>query len=144
MLVTAGLLAVAAGERIVPALFDTYRSRNTAEAAAAGDAAEVLRRLQAQGGEDPRRIYDVRPQFISSSVQRATVLEAAMWSRRIQMFIMLERAGLIADAATRRELVCLAKDLSLDDVADYLSKKDAPTCEPEQALKRVQARTPPE
>lgn len=140
VLTTVGLLGVAIGERLVPGLFDTYRSLNVAEAAAAGDAAEVLRRLQ--GGEDPRRMYDVRPQFISSSVQHATLLEAAMWSRRVQMFVMLDRAGLLVNDATRRELICLAEDLSLPDVVEYLGRGDAPACEPEQALKRVQARTP--
>lgn len=138
--VTLGLLGVAAGERIAPALFDHYRPLNLAEAAAAGNAAEVLRRLH--GGEDPRREYVVRPQFISSTVQHATMAEAAMWSRRVQMFVMLDRAGVLASDATRRELVCLAVDLSLPDVAEYLAGEGPPACEPQQALNRVLAKTP--
>jgi len=138
-LVTIGLLGVAVGERIAPSLFDHYRPRNAAEAAAAGNAAEVLRRLHR--GEDPLREYVVRPQFISSAVQHASMLEAAMWSRRIQMFVMLDRAGVLANDETRHELVCLAEDLSLPDVAEYLSREDAPACEPQQALNRLFART---
>lgn len=140
--VTAALLGVAAGERVAPRLFDYYRPLNSAEAAAAGDAAEVLRRVGL--GEDPRRMYVVRPQFISSSVQHATALEAAMWSRREQMFVMLDRTGVLADEPTRRELICLANDLSLPDVAKYLGRGTAATCQPQQALNAVLARTPSE
>jgi hypothetical protein len=141
LLVTAGLLVVAVGEPVAPALFDTYRPANAAEAAAAGEAADLLRRLQL-GEDDPRRMYDVRPQFISTSVQHATLLEAAMWSRREQMFVMLDRAGLLEDEATRRELACLARDLSLPEIAEYLERGGTVACEPQQALRRVQARTP--
>lgn len=136
---TVALLGVASGERITPGLFEYYRPRNLAEAAAAGNAAEVLRRLH--GGDDPRREYLVRPQFISSTVQHASMLEAAMWSRRVQMFIMLDRAGVLEDGK-RRELTCLAQDLALPDVAEYLARGDATPCEPTRALSRVLARTP--
>ena len=137
--VTIGLLAVAAAERVAPGLFDYYRPLNLAEAAAAGNAAEVLRRLHS--GEDPKREYVVRPQFISSTVQHASMSEAAMWSRRVQMFVMLDRAGALTNDATRRELMCLAQDLSLPDVAGHLAGEEARPCEPQQALNRVLART---
>lgn len=140
--VTAALLGVAAAEQVAPGLVDYYRPGNIAEAAAAGNAAEVLRRLH--GGEDPRREYVVRPQFISTTVQHATMPEAAMWSRRVQMFVMLDRAGVLASDASRRELACLAEDLSLPDVAEYLSGEEPPACEPQQALNRVLAKTPEE
>jgi hypothetical protein len=139
LMVTAGLIGGAFGESI--GFFDEYRPRNVAEAAAAGNAADLLRRLQAD--EDLSQVYEVRPQFISSSVQQATVFEAAMWSRQVQLFVMLDRAGaLVIDDATRYELVCLADDLAVPDVAEYLGRGDAAACEPQAALKRVQARTP--
>ncbi|HXE79465.1 MAG TPA: hypothetical protein VNK41_01835 [Vicinamibacterales bacterium] len=137
VLVTAVLSAVGIGERFGG--FETYKPRNIAEAAGMAHAGEVLRRLRL--GEDPARVQAIRPEIISSSVQRATGLEAAMWSRQKEMIVLLDRAGAIRGEETRAALACLAVDLSLPDIAKYLTGDRVVTCKPQQALNRVLART---
>lgn len=80
VLVTAGELA---GKAPWPGLIP----RNGAEAAAIGSADDVLRFLAA--GEDPNAPMPVRPEFISPSVQRATMLEAAVFSRQEELIALL-------------------------------------------------------
>lgn len=113
-------------------------TRNLAEAAAIGSASEVVRFLQA--GEDPNRLVDVRPFVISSSIRRVTGLEAAMWDRSVHMIQLLDRAGAIADDATRRRLTCLAADLHVDDVVKYLAPDGAPQCAPGQVIAEIESR----
>lgn len=100
--------------------------RNIAEAAGMGAASDVLRLLG--HGEDPTRVLPVRGEIISSSVRRATALEAAIWSRRRELVELLDRRGAIVDAQTRQHLACLASDLDARDIADYLSSGRAPGC----------------
>src|SRR5262245_8811051 len=64
---------------------------NIAEAAAQGSAAEVVRRVRQ--GEDPRGVRALRPESISSSVLRASALEAAVWSREVELVELLDRLG---------------------------------------------------
>jgi hypothetical protein len=137
--VAAGIVATAAGERAGLAPFAGLVARNSAEAAAMGHAAEMLRLLKA--GEDPRRVYPVRAEIISSAVLQATTLEAALWSRQLEMVRLLDRQGAIDGDGQRRALACLAVDLDLGDVAEYLTVNGGPPCEPGQALARVIART---
>ncbi|MGH9348731.1 MAG: hypothetical protein ACRD26_15845, partial [Vicinamibacterales bacterium] len=111
--------------------------RNSAEAAAAGDAAAML--LFLRRGDNPTRVHPVRPDLISSAIVRATTLEAAMWSRRISMIRALDREGAIIGDDERRELACLARDLDLPDVAEYLAPAQA--CVRGQAVERVVARS---
>jgi hypothetical protein len=133
-------LGVAAAERGGARLFAGPSPANLAEAAASGRADDVVRRLRA--GEDAFRVYDLRPDVISSSVLRATPAEAAMWSRQLLMIHLLDREGALGDdAARRRELACLASDLELEDVVEYLSPGMPPGCTPQQARDRVVART---
>jgi hypothetical protein len=132
------VLAVAAAERGGGSLFAGPSPANLAEAAASGRGDDVVRRLRA--GEDAFRVYDLRPDVISSSVQRATPAEAAMWSRQLLMIHLLDRGGAIGDAQ-RPELACLASDLGLDDVVEYLSPAAPPTCNPQAARDRVLSRT---
>ena len=106
--------------------------RNIAEAAAAGQASEVLRRLGF--GEDPNRVGPVRRDIISSTITRTTALEAAIWSRRRQMVELLDRAGAIVDEQTRQHLVCLASDLGVREIIEYLSPGRAPDCVHGRAL----------
>ncbi len=112
---------------------------NLAEAAALGSASEVVRRLDA--GENPARLVAVRPFAISSSVTRVTALEAAVWSRSAELMQLLDRTGAIADGETREHLSCLAKDLRVEEIVEYLSPKGPSQCVPEQALKVVVARS---
>jgi hypothetical protein len=113
--------------------------RNSAEAAAMGSAHEVLRFLRR--GDDPRQVQTLSPAIISSSVQRATTIEAAVWAREPAMIHLLDREGAIPQGAERTALACLAVDLDLGDVAAYLAPGGVGACMPGEAVERVMART---
>jgi hypothetical protein len=134
-----GVLTVAAGERAGAAPFAGVIPRNSAEAAGLGRASELLRFLRQ--GQDPRAVYPVRPEILSSAILRATTVEAAMWSRQLEMIDLLEREGAIAGTDERRALACLAADLKIDDVVEHLAPDGVSGCESGQALARVTART---
>jgi hypothetical protein len=135
---TAGIAWVAAGERAGARPFAGLVPQNSAEAAALANAGDLLRFLRR--GEDPHVVYPVRPDVISSAILRATTIEAAMWSRQVEMIKLLDREGLIRDNE-RALLTCLAVDLQIDDIVGYLAPEGSSTCEPGQALARVTART---
>lgn len=135
----AGIVWVAAGERAGAAPFAGLVPRNGAEAAGLGRAGELLRFLRR--GDDPHAVHPVRPEIISSAILRATTLEAAMWSRQLEMIQLLEREGAIDSDRERGALACLAVDLEIDDVVAYLAPDRVEDCEPGQALERVVART---
>ena len=135
---TAVVLAVAVGERAGAAPFAGVTPRNSAEAAGLARAADVIRFLRS--GEDPRRVYPVRPEVISSAVVRATTLEATIWSRQLELVRVVD--GLAPfDRDERAALACLAADLDVDDVVEYLAPEGAEYCEPGKALERVMARS---
>ena len=136
---TVGVLAVAAGERAGASPFAGLVPRNSAEAAGLGRAAELLRFLEA--GEDPHAVYPVRPEILSSAIRRATTVEAAMWSRQVEMIKLLEREGAVGGGEERSALACLAADLRVDDVVEHLAPEGLHGCEPGQALALVTART---
>lgn len=136
---TLGVLAVAAGEHAGATPFAGLVPRNSAEAAGLGRAAELLRFLKE--GQDPRAVYPVRPEILSSAILRATTVEAAMWSRQVEMIKLLEREGAIDGSEERKTLACLAADLKIDDVVEHLAPDGLSGCEPGQALARVTART---
>jgi hypothetical protein len=140
VVVTGATLWVAAGECRGRNYLAAPPFRNSAEAAAAGDAATALRRLRM--GDNPTRIYPIRAEVISSRILNATTLEAAMWSRHIEMIRALDREGAIVDDDQRRQLACLALDLDLPDVATYLAP--AHTCVRGAAIERIIARSKPE
>ena len=125
-------------ERVDPDT-DDRRPLNIAEAAGEGNAAEVVRRLRL--GEDPNRVYPVRPHIIPLPVTMTTAVEAAVWSRRVGLMDLLEREGVILGGRSRTELACLAGDVGADEIAAYLSKGQLPACEPEAALARIVARS---
>jgi hypothetical protein len=68
-------------------------------------------------------------------------VEAAMWSRQLLMVQLLDGGGAIGDASEREEFACLAADLALEDIVEYLSPSAPPGCTPQQAHDRVLART---
>lgn len=138
VVVTAGAAWVSVGERVGLAPLAGEIPANSAEAAAVGSAGDVFRFLHA--GENPHAVHPIRPGIISSSILRATTLEAAMWSRELEMIQWLDEQGVIT-SGDRAGLACLAEDLGLDDVAEYLARDHAPRCEPEVAIDRVRART---
>ena len=133
----AWVLAVVVGERTGHRPFASPPFRNSAEAAAAGDAATMLRMLRQ--GDNPTWVHQVRPDLISGAIVRVTTLEAALWSRQIDMVRALDRAGAILDGEQRRELACLARDLDQPEVAEYLAP--AAACVDNQAMKRVLRRS---
>ena len=63
---TLGVLTVAAGEHAGATPFAGLVPRNSAEAAGLGRAAELLRFLKE--GQDPRAVYPVRPEILSSAI----------------------------------------------------------------------------
>jgi hypothetical protein len=133
------MAAIALVEPLQHSSLKEYGPLNSAEAAALGNAAEVVRLVRA--GADPAQVLPLRRHVIGESVQRATTLEAAMWSRRIQMIRLLESEGALADAAVRRDLACLARDLELPEIADHLGADRQSRCEPGEAVQRVAARS---
>lgn len=135
--VTAWALVIAVGERTGSAPFAAPPFRNSAEAAAAGDAAAALRFIRL--GDNPTRVHAVRPEIISSAILRVTTLEAALWSRRINMIRALDREGAIVGDDERQTLACLALDLDQPDVAEYLAP--GTTCVRNAAMERVVARS---
>ncbi len=132
-------MRVAAAERLGSHPFAGLVPHNSAEAAALADAAGLLRFLRR--GEDPRAVYPVRPEAISSAILQATTVEAAMWSRQVEMIKLLDREGVIHDGEERASLTCLAVDLEIDDVVEYLAADGTSRCEAGEALARVTART---
>jgi hypothetical protein len=133
------VLSVAIAERSGGTLFAAAPPANLAEAAAMGRGDDVARRLQL--GEDPFAVYDLRPEVISSAVRKATVGEAAMWSRQLLMIELLDRGDAIGDT-NRLELACLALDLEVDEeIVELLSPGSSPDCVPQRARDRVLART---
>jgi hypothetical protein len=117
---------------------DDRRPANSAEAAAMDNVAELLRYVGS--GENPTRIRAVRPHIISSSVPWATTLEAALWARSPELIRLLDEQGYIVGDDMRHELACLAADLDLPEVTQYLGGAAATSCVPQAALQRVVAR----
>ncbi len=134
----AGVLLVALGERAGASPLAGLVPRNSAEAAGWGRAGDLLRFLR--DGEDPRAVHAVRPEIISSAVREATTLEASMWSRQLELVQLLDQA-VAFDQEERAELACLAADLEIDDVVEYLAPDGIGHCEPGKALERVIARS---
>src|SRR5688572_10703798 len=133
-------LGVGIAERSGGTLFAAPQPANLAEAAGADRADLVVRFLRA--GQDPARVYPIHGDVISSAVLHATALEAAIWSRQLEMIELFDRAGAIPPRGdARRALACLAADLRVDDVVEYLAAPDAAPCVPEEALNAVMART---
>jgi hypothetical protein len=137
LLAAVAIVCVSIGEAVGAAPWSGPVPRNSAEAAAMGSASDVLRFLHA--GEDPRAVYDIRPEVISSAILRATTLEAAMWSRQREMVELMDREGAIGQS-DRERLACLAADLKIDDIVEYLAPGGA-HCDPGKALARVADRT---
>jgi hypothetical protein len=133
------MVAVAMGERAGATPFAGLTPRNSAEAAGLGSASDVVRFLRL--GEDPHRVYAIRPQVISSAVLQATTLEAAMWSRQLELVELLEREGAFREWDERRALACLAADLKIDDIVEHLAPGGTAYCEAGKAVEHVLART---
>jgi hypothetical protein len=141
--VTLAVLVFAARELRGETLLSDGGVRNVAEATGSGQASEVLRFLRA--GQDPNQVWTVRRDIISSTITEVTALEAAVWSRHVQLMELLDREGAIADEGRRRHLACLANDLvpPVEDIVKYLAPDGPAGCEPGAALAVVTARSGP-
>jgi hypothetical protein len=122
----------AAGNRSI-----TMAPANIAEAAGLANASEVLRLLRS--GEDVSRVMPARPEVISSAIPRISALEAAVWSRQVELVHMLDDEGAIP-GDERRRLACLAADLQIGDIVEYLSPKAAPPCVAGQVEQEIRGR----
>ena len=112
--------------------------RNIAEAAGLGSGPEVLRLLRQ--GEDPNQVLPVRGEIISSSLTRVTALEAAVWSRRVELVKLLDANGAIKGDESRHHLACIARDINAADILEYLAPTGA-ECVPEEHMNLVAKRT---
>lgn len=117
----------------------SIRAESIAEAAGIGNSAETLRRLLA--GEDPARVQAIRPFIIGSEITQVTALEAAVFSRRVQLVQMLDDRGAIVGGEARRALACLALDTDIGEIVQYLAPDGPPACEPGAARALIVARS---
>jgi hypothetical protein len=140
LLATAGIVWFSLAEMSGRTPFSSGPPANIAEAAGLGSGAEVMRMLRER--QDPHVILPLSPDVISSTVTRASAVEASVWSRKFQLVELLDREGVLADAAERHALLCLARDVGVDEIVAYLAKTDSASCEEGRALAAVQARTP--
>jgi hypothetical protein len=140
VIATAALVWFSVNELSGRTPFSGGRPRNLAEAAGLGSGAEVLRMLRA--GADPHFVLPVRPEIISSTVTNATGVEAAVWSRKAQLVELFDREGALAAPDQRHHVLCLARDVGVDEIVAYLTKTDHAPCDSGRALAEVQARTP--
>jgi hypothetical protein len=122
----------AAGNRSI-----TMAPANIAEAAGLANASEVLRLLRS--GEDVSRVMPARPEVISSAIPRISALEAAVWSRQVELVHMLDDEGVIL-GDERHRLACLAADLQIGDIVEYLSPKVPPACVAGQVEQEIRGR----
>jgi hypothetical protein len=66
--------------------------------------------------------------------------EAAMWSRQLELVQLLDDQDTIT-REDRSALACLAADLKVEDVAEYLAPEGTGHCVPTQTLERIIARS---
>jgi hypothetical protein len=134
---TSLLAVVVVAEMSGRSLLSVGTPRNVAEAAGMANAGELLRRIDL--GEDPGRIYDVRPEIISSAFTHISALEAAVGTRRVELVRLLDGRGLIT-GATRVHLACLASDIHVKDIVEALAPGGA-SCTDGSTLETLAART---
>jgi hypothetical protein len=139
VLATLGVMVFVVCEMLGQTLSSAGPTRNLAEAAAIGNVSEVARFLHA--GEDPNRIVEVRPYAVSSSIRRVTGLEAAVWHRSARLMKFFDQAGAIGHDEARRRLACLAADLRVDEIVEYLSPDGASSCVPGEVVADIEARS---
>lgn len=136
------LAVLTLGELAGAELFAARAPANLAEAAGSARADLVIRYLRQ--GEDPRRVFPIHRDIISSYVLFATPIEAAVWSRQAQLIALFDRHGAFTQPADRLAIACLASDVGATDIVEYLMPGDPPECVPGAAQDAVSARTPRE
>jgi len=139
VLATAGVVWFSLAEIAGRTPFSSGPPANIAEAAGLGSGAEVLRLLRE--GHNPTVVLSLSRDVISTTVTRASAVEAAVWSRRVQLVELLDREGVLADPVQRHTVLCLARDVGVDEIVEYLARTDAAPCEDGRTLAAVQARS---
>lgn len=139
LLAAALILAIVVTERAGGTLFPGVTPRNSAEAAGLARAASLLAYLESN--QDPTRVYEIDPAIISSSVQRASTAEAAVFSRQVGIIEMLAHRGAFDDDRQRLAIRCLAEDIQAADIAAHLTRAADPPCVPDAENERVLQRT---
>lgn len=140
VLATAGIVWFSLSELAGRTPLSSGAPANIAEAAGLGSGAEVMRMLRE--GQDPRAVLPLSRETISSTVTRASAIEAAVWSRKVQVVDLLDREGALADPEQRHHVLCLARDVGVDEIVVYLAKTDPAPCEEGRAVAAVLARSP--
>jgi hypothetical protein len=140
-LATVGVLWFSGSELAGRTPFSFGPPVNIAEAAGLGSGAEVLRLLRA--GEDPSLVLPIRREIISSTVTKASAVEAAVWSRKVQLVELLVREGALTDPQQRHHVLCLSRDVGVGEIVEYLGKTDSAPCEDGSTQAAVQARSSP-
>lgn len=113
----------------------TLQPANMAEAAAMGNAAETVRRLSF--GESPYGVEDVRGDILQSDPLRVTPLEAAVYSKKLELIRLLDSRGLLFADEVRGSLACLAGDIGAGDIGEYLQRERPVECESGAARGRI-------
>ena len=134
-LLVAFVLLDAAGE--TPFTYEP--PKNAAEAAGMANAPEVLRFIRL--GDSPTAVMPIRPDIVSSSITRLTPAEAAVWSRRGRLLVLVDQLGGIKDDAERRHLACVALAIQADEMAAYLAPQGVSDCDREQVIRGIEARS---
>jgi hypothetical protein len=134
------VLVFVAAELIGATPFSYRPPANLAEAAGMGIASEVLRYLRQ--GEEPGQVMPVRPDIISSEVTQVTALEAAIWSRRVQVVRLFERQGALSDPSARQHVACLSAYLRADEILEDLAPDGLAGCDPAGTFEAIKARSP--
>lgn len=124
LVVTVLAFGIIAGELLEFEPLLVERPRNAAEAAVRVDAADV-RRFEILG-MDPNRLYEIRSGYSDDHVLAATPMEAAVLSRQVYLFRVVERAAPQLDPDTRRHLACLAQDVRASDIVEHLAESGTP------------------
>ena len=113
--------------------------QNIAEASGMGSAADIWRFFDQ--GEQPERVYDIRPEIISPQVTRASAVEAAIWSREVDVVRFLVERGALSAPAARRRMACLGAELGTKDIVEYLDPAHGAGCDGGSVADEIAART---
>ena len=127
------LWIIAVGERTGSSPSMETSLPSLAQAAALGQGAVIMR--QVASGHSPEQLHEVSD-GVASAPLVLTANEAAVWARRLETVVLLDRLGGIV--GTRPFLACLARDVGAPEIASYLSTTEP--CVPGRARMTILAR----
>lgn len=113
---------------------------NLSEAVALNDRAATFWLLET--GADPNREYPVRAFMIMEYPVTLTPLQAAVFTREVNLYQRLTGHGARATADELRFLFCLALDVGAAELSEVISRSagltaEAAACQPEAAVDRI-------